>query len=63
MESPDKPDFAKGVPVDHLPDGGMMQGQVSGEDVLLTRRGGKFLRTPLSRVEGRFSKTFSKEMR
>jgi apoptosis-inducing factor 3 len=42
MEGPATPDFAKGVPVDHLPDGGVIQGQVGGEDVVLARRGGEF---------------------
>jgi apoptosis-inducing factor 3 len=37
-----KPDFGNGVPVDHLADGGMMQGQVGGEDVVLARRGEAF---------------------
>ena len=42
MEGPATPDFAKGVPVDHLPDDGMIQGQVGGEDVVLARRGREF---------------------
>jgi len=35
-------DFASGVPLDQLPDGGVIQGKVAGEDVLLTRRGEEF---------------------
>src|SRR5262245_10509803 len=42
MESPDKPDFAEGFRVDHLPDGGMIQGQLAGEDAVLARRGDEF---------------------
>jgi len=35
-------DFGSGVAVERVPDGGMLQGQVGGEDVLLVRRGGEF---------------------
>lgn len=35
-------DFSNGVPVDHLPDGGMIQGKVGDEEVILARRGGEF---------------------
>jgi NADPH-dependent 2,4-dienoyl-CoA reductase/sulfur reductase-like enzyme/nitrite reductase/ring-hydroxylating ferredoxin subunit len=41
-ESPFKPDFTTGVPVDRLPDGGTLQGNVGGEDVVLARSGGEF---------------------
>src|ERR1700691_1231758 len=36
------PDFGNGLPVDRLPDGGMIQGKISGEDVILARTGGEF---------------------
>jgi NADPH-dependent 2,4-dienoyl-CoA reductase/sulfur reductase-like enzyme/nitrite reductase/ring-hydroxylating ferredoxin subunit len=42
MESLGGPDFGKGVPIDGLPDGGMIQGKVGGTDVVLVRRGGEF---------------------
>jgi len=42
MENRAKPDLAKGIPLDHLPDGGMVGGQVDSEDVILARRGGEF---------------------
>ena len=42
MEHPVKPDLAKGVPLGQLPDGGMVEGQVGGEDVALARRGEEF---------------------
>jgi apoptosis-inducing factor 3 len=42
MESFVGPDFGKGVPIDGLPDGGMIQGKVGGTDVVLVRRGGEF---------------------
>jgi nitrite reductase/ring-hydroxylating ferredoxin subunit len=32
-------DLTKGIPVDHLPEGGMLGGHVNGEDVLLVRLG------------------------
>jgi NADPH-dependent 2,4-dienoyl-CoA reductase/sulfur reductase-like enzyme/nitrite reductase/ring-hydroxylating ferredoxin subunit len=35
-------DFDKGVAIDRLPDGGMLQGKVDGEDVILVRRGCEF---------------------
>ena len=35
-------DFADGVAVDRLPDGGMLQGKAGGEEVILVRRGGEF---------------------
>ena len=37
-----KPDFRNGFPVSNLPDGGMVLGQVDGEDVILARRGDQF---------------------
>src|SRR5215475_12284752 len=37
-----KPDLAKGVPVTRLPDGGLIAGQVAGEDAILVRRGDAF---------------------
>jgi NADPH-dependent 2,4-dienoyl-CoA reductase/sulfur reductase-like enzyme/nitrite reductase/ring-hydroxylating ferredoxin subunit len=39
MESAAKPDFTAGVPFERIPDGGMLQGTVGDEDVVLTRRG------------------------
>jgi len=36
------PDFAQGVPVEGVPDGGMIQGTVAGVDVILARRGAEF---------------------
>ena len=42
MESNSEQDFGNGVAVDHLPDGGMLQGKVGGEDVIVARRGGEF---------------------
>lgn len=42
MESLSGPDFGNGVPVDRLPDGGMLQGRVGEEDVVLARRGSEF---------------------
>ncbi len=41
MDSAER-DFANGVPVDRLPDGGMVQGKVGTEDVILARRGQEF---------------------
>src|SRR5262249_29076234 len=41
-EEPSKPDFRSGFPVRDLPDGGMVSGQVEGEDVVLARRGEEF---------------------
>ena len=37
-----KPDFKDGFPAKDIPDGGMVQGQFNGEDVILARRGGDF---------------------
>jgi len=37
--NPASPDFAQGVPVDDLPDGGMLAGHVGEEPLLLVRRG------------------------
>jgi apoptosis-inducing factor 3 len=37
---PDRPDFAQGIPVADLVEGGMILGQVAGEAVLLARNGG-----------------------
>jgi NADPH-dependent 2,4-dienoyl-CoA reductase/sulfur reductase-like enzyme/nitrite reductase/ring-hydroxylating ferredoxin subunit len=34
-----EPDFGSGIPLDRLPDGGMLGGSVDGEDILLARRG------------------------
>ena len=42
MENSAKPDFAKGFAVELIPDGGMIQGQVDGEEVVLVRRGSEF---------------------
>lgn len=42
MESGNALDFAGGVPIAHLPDGGVLQGNVGGEDVVLARRGEEF---------------------
>jgi NADPH-dependent 2,4-dienoyl-CoA reductase/sulfur reductase-like enzyme/nitrite reductase/ring-hydroxylating ferredoxin subunit len=42
MESAAGEDFGKGVAVDRLSDGGMLQGKVGGEDVVLARRGAEF---------------------
>jgi len=36
------PDFTRGIPLDSLPDGGMLAGSVDGEDVLVARRGNEF---------------------
>lgn len=36
------PDLSTGFPVDGLPDGGMIQGKVAGEDVILARRANEF---------------------
>ena len=37
-----KPDFKSGFPASNLPDGGMVTGQVDGEDVILARQGDEF---------------------
>jgi len=42
MDKAIAPDFASGVAVDEVPDGGMIQGKVGGEQVLLARRGAEF---------------------
>ena len=42
METSDKPDFGKGIPIHSIPDGGTLQGMVAGADVLLVRRGTEF---------------------
>ena len=42
MENSAKPDFAKGFAAELISDGGMIQGQVGGEDVVLARRGSEF---------------------
>ena len=39
MENSAKPDLKSGLPVDSIPDGGMILGQADGEDVVLVRRG------------------------
>jgi NADPH-dependent 2,4-dienoyl-CoA reductase/sulfur reductase-like enzyme/nitrite reductase/ring-hydroxylating ferredoxin subunit len=41
MES-EKPDFGSGVPIEQLPDGGMIEGRVGEDDVILARRGDEF---------------------
>ena len=35
-------DFTSGVPIAHLPDGGVIQGKVGGDDVVLARQGEEF---------------------
>jgi len=35
-------DLSNGITVDHLADGGILQGKVGGEEVILVRRGGAF---------------------
>ncbi len=42
MESETRPDFANGIPIDQFPDGGMIQGSVGEEEVVLARRGDEF---------------------
>src|SRR5208282_4464082 len=42
MEDFTGPDFGNGFPVDRLPDGGMIQGKINGEDMILARTGGEF---------------------
>ena len=42
MEHSDQPDFVTGIPVNRIPDGGMIQGRVGKEDVILSRRGADF---------------------
>ena len=42
MEDFTGPDFGNGFPVDRLLDGGMIQGKINGEDVILARTGGEF---------------------
>jgi apoptosis-inducing factor 3 len=42
MEEVVAPDFASGVAVERVPDGGMIQGKVGGEEVILARRGAEF---------------------
>ena len=42
METSEKFDFSKGIPLERIPDGGKIQGVVAGEDVLLARRGAEF---------------------
>jgi apoptosis-inducing factor 3 len=42
MESGSTPDFTKGIPVDDLQNGGMIQGRVSDEDVILARHADEF---------------------
>jgi NADPH-dependent 2,4-dienoyl-CoA reductase/sulfur reductase-like enzyme/nitrite reductase/ring-hydroxylating ferredoxin subunit len=42
METTEKPDFTRGIRVDSVADGAMIQGVVAGEDVLLVRRGEAF---------------------
>jgi len=42
MTKPLLPNFGDGVPIDGFPDGGMVLGNVDGEEVVLARRGDKF---------------------
>jgi len=42
MASADALDLARGVPIDQLPDGGLIQGKAGDEDVVLARRGEEF---------------------
>ncbi len=42
MENPDQLDLAKGISASQVPDGGMIQGRVDTEDVVLTRQGDDF---------------------
>ena len=42
MSDTSKPDFKIGFPAGNFPDGGMVAGQVDGEDVILARRGDEF---------------------
>ncbi len=39
--NPTGPDLRRGVPEDQIPDGGMLEGQVDGEPVMLVRRGSR----------------------
>jgi NADPH-dependent 2,4-dienoyl-CoA reductase/sulfur reductase-like enzyme/nitrite reductase/ring-hydroxylating ferredoxin subunit len=39
MDAAPKPDFKAGVPIDAVPDGGLLAGSVGGEDAVLIRRG------------------------
>src|SRR6202012_2162056 len=38
----EKPDFKNGFPAEDIPDGGMVAGQLDGEDVMLARRGEEY---------------------
>jgi NADPH-dependent 2,4-dienoyl-CoA reductase/sulfur reductase-like enzyme/nitrite reductase/ring-hydroxylating ferredoxin subunit len=42
METPEKPDFSKGIPISSIADGEKLTGEVAGEDVMLVRSGGQF---------------------
>ncbi len=42
MDTSEKPDLGKGIPIDRIPDGGKLLGVVAGEDVLLVRTGADF---------------------
>ena len=42
MEKVIAPDFASGVAGDDVPDGGMLQGKLGDEDVILARQGAEF---------------------
>lgn len=42
MESTNTPDFTKGFPIDDLQNGGMIQGRVGDEDVILARQADEF---------------------
>jgi NADPH-dependent 2,4-dienoyl-CoA reductase/sulfur reductase-like enzyme/nitrite reductase/ring-hydroxylating ferredoxin subunit len=42
METSGKPDLEKGIPIQSVPDGGVLQGIVAGEDVVLVRSGSEF---------------------
>lgn len=42
MNKTTKPDLSNGVIIDQLSDGGMLLGQIDGEDAILTRSGNEF---------------------
>jgi len=42
MESAERPDLAQGIAVSQVPEGGIIQGQAGGEDVILARSGDEF---------------------
>ena len=45
MADSEKPDFKNGVLLNSIPDGGMVSGQVDGEEILLARRGAEVFAT------------------